>query len=164
LILNVMINRKWYYAEVWPEMALLIDEAIENLEAERNSPYYSPGDDARFMFSDRRHTGDADVPNNFLHVAVNSSTGFGALIWFVSDDHPIRGGIFDHVWVSNNLNPPNFDPRVVSDPGARFHDPRSCLPVSGVRAAVEEFCRMGTGNRPECICWVRGYMNGYRIP
>ncbi|MEU9079159.1 Imm1 family immunity protein [Kitasatospora sp. NPDC048538] len=52
--------------------------------------------------------------------------------------------------------------RVVFDPGdPRFHNPRSCLPVLEVRAALEEFCRMGTGNRPECIHWVRGYMNGY---
>ncbi|MFJ5123151.1 Imm1 family immunity protein [Kitasatospora sp. NPDC088548] len=160
-----MINRKWHYAETWPEMALLIDEAIKNLESESNSPYYSPGDDARFMFSDRRYAGGTDAPNNFLHVAVNSLTGFGALIWFVSDDHPVRGGVFDHVWVSDNLNPPSFDPRVVSDPGEpRFHDPRSCLPISEVRAALEEFCRTGTGNRPECIYWVRGYMNGYRLP
>nr|WP_121175647.1 Imm1 family immunity protein [Streptomyces sp. 1114.5] len=57
-----------------------------------------------------------------------------------------------------------LDPRAVSDPGEpRFHDPRSCLPVPEVRAALEEFCRMGTGNRPECIRWVCGYMNGYRL-
>ncbi|WP_308198486.1 Imm1 family immunity protein [Actinomadura terrae] len=34
---------------------------------------------------------------------------------------------------------------------------KECLPVSKVRAAVEQFCRMGTGNRPECIDWVRGH-------
>ncbi|WP_398900972.1 Imm1 family immunity protein [Streptomyces sp. 1114.5] len=37
------------------------------------------------------------------------------------------------------------------------------MPVPEVRAALEEFCRMGTGNRPECIRWVCGYMNGYRL-
>jgi hypothetical protein len=38
-----MINRKWYYAEAWPEMALLIDEAIENLE-QREIPHIAvPG-------------------------------------------------------------------------------------------------------------------------
>ncbi|MFF1747305.1 Imm1 family immunity protein [Streptomyces mirabilis] len=87
------------------------------------------------------------------------------MIWPVSDDHPISGGVFDHVWVSDKLNAPDFDPRVVSDPGEpRFHNPNSCLPAPEVLAAVEEFCRMDTGNRPKCIRWVRGCMNGYRLP
>lgn len=164
MILNAMIHRQWHYAETWPEMSALITEVIENLEAETDTPYWSPGDDACFMFSDRRHVDGPDMPDNFLRIAVNTSTGFGGLIWLVGENHPARGGIFDHVWVSNNPNPPDFDPRVVSDPGEpMFHDPRSALPVSEVRAAVEEFCRTGTGNRPECIHWVRGHANGYRL-
>ncbi|MET7749740.1 Imm1 family immunity protein [Micromonospora sp. NPDC005367] len=39
---------------------------------------------------------------------------------------------------------------------------RSVLPLAQVRAAVEEFCRTGTGDRPECIRWVRGEINGER--
>lgn len=165
MILNAVVDRQWRHAETWPETTALIDEVFARLESESDYPYYSPGGDARFMFSGERHTGEGEMPNNFLHVAANSSTGYGALIWFVSDDHPIKGGIFDHVWVSDNPNPPSFDPRVVSDPGEpKLHDLRSCLPVLEVRAALDEFCRMGTGERPDSIHWVRGYMNGYRIP
>ncbi|WP_272264009.1 Imm1 family immunity protein [Streptomyces xanthophaeus] len=164
LILNAVINRKWHYAETWTDKLVLIDEAMEHLEAESRSPHWSPGDDACFMFSDRRHDDGSDTPNNFLKVAVNSSTGFGALIWFVSEDHPSRGGVFDHTWVSDNPNHPNFDPRVIADPGEpRFHDPKSALEILKVREALEEFCRAGTGDRPESILWVRGYMNGYRL-
>jgi hypothetical protein len=70
---------------------------------------------------------------------------------------------FNYTWISDNPNPPVFDPRVVSDTGVpRFHDPRSTLPVEEVRAAVEEFCRSG-GERPKCVHWVRGEMNGIRL-
>jgi hypothetical protein len=45
----------------------------------------------------------------------------------------------------------------LSDPGfSRYHDPRSTLPIAHIRAAVEEFCRTGTGARPECVHWVHG--------
>ncbi|MEU1861163.1 Imm1 family immunity protein [Streptomyces gardneri] len=165
VILNAVIHRKWHYAETWPEMEILISEALENLESEGHVPYWSPGEDAWFMFSDRRHT-DSDgpeAPNNFLRIAVNSTTGFGALIWFATDGHKMSDSIRDQVWVSNNPNPPNFDPRVVSDPGEpRFHDRRSALPVTRIRAAVEEFCRRGTGQRPMCIEWTPGDLAGRR--
>ncbi|MEE1811801.1 Imm1 family immunity protein [Streptomyces sp. BE133] len=159
-----MIHREWRYAETWPEMQVLVDEAVENLESEIHTPYWSPGEDACFMISDRRHVDGPDMPDNFLRVAINSATGFGALIWFVSEDHPVKFEPFDHVWVSNNPNPPDFDPRVVSDPGEpRFHDRKSAVPIPEVRAALEEYCRVGTGSRPECIPWVRGHMSGRRL-
>ena len=117
------------------------------------------------MFSDTRHAGGGlDWPDNYLHVAANISTGYGGLVWFVADRHPRRGGVFDHVWVSDNPSPPDFDPQVISDPGEpRLHDPRSVLPLPRVRAAVEEFCRTGTGMRPESIGLVRGHMSGHRL-
>ncbi|MER7735969.1 Imm1 family immunity protein [Streptomyces erythrochromogenes] len=36
----------------------------------------------------------------------------------------------------------------------------STLPLAQIRAALEEFCRKGTGGRPECISWVKGEING----
>ncbi|MER8100437.1 Imm1 family immunity protein [Kitasatospora sp. NPDC094016] len=164
MILNAVINREWHYAESWAEMESLIDEVINSLELETFDPYWTPGDDACFMFSDRRHSNDTSMPNNFLRIAVNSKTGFGGLIWFVGASHPAVGWVYDHTWVSDNQNPPDFDPRVISDPGEpRFHNRRSAIPLPDVRNAVEEFCRTGTGDRPDCIHWVPGHANGYRL-
>jgi hypothetical protein len=169
MILNALIHEKWQYAETWPEMSALISEVMEHLESEGTVTHGSvrfqtPGEDARFMFSGRRHTGDGEWPDNYLVVAVNSATGYGGLIWYVTKDFPRKGGIYDHIWVSDNPQPPDFDPRVVSDPcEPAFHDPRSTLPVSEVRKALEEFCRTGTGDRPQSIAWVEGWMNGHRL-
>jgi len=169
MILNALIHDKWQYAETWPEKSALISEAMQNLESEGSVThgglrFQTPGQDARFMFSDRRHSGDGEWPNNYLIVAVNKSTCYGGLIWYVTKDFPAKGGIYDHVWVSDNPEPPDFDPRVVSDPcEPAFHDPRSTLLLPAVSAALEEFCRAGTGDRPQSINWVRSWTNGHRI-
>ncbi|MFE2568150.1 Imm1 family immunity protein [Streptomyces mirabilis] len=77
---------------------------------------------------------------------------------------PGWGEVYESVWISDNPQPPCFDPRVVSDPGyPLFHDPASALPLERVRAALEEFCRAGTGERPECISWAPGDANGQRL-
>jgi hypothetical protein len=165
LILNALIHGELRYAETLPEMLALVDIVMKDLASESSVPFYDPGEDAKFMLSDKRHMGvGVDWPNNFLQIAVNVSTGYGGLIWFVTEDYPEKGGIYESVWVSDNPSPPSFDPRVVSDPGEpAFHDPRSAIPIPLVRQAVEEFCRAGTGRRPESIGWVRSYVSGYRI-
>lgn len=165
MILHALIHDEVRYADTWPAILALIDEATNGLQAESQDPYYHPGEDAKFMFSDVRHRCDqTDWPNNCLQIAVNTSTGYGALIWHVMEGFAEKGGIYDHIWISDNPNPPDFDPRVVSDPGEpRFHHPRSTLPIPMIRQAVEEFCRVGTGHRPECIGWVRGWVNGHRL-
>ncbi|GAB1693486.1 Imm1 family immunity protein [Krasilnikovia sp. M28-CT-15] len=169
MIVNALIHNKWHYAENESEICELITEVIENSEPEGivtvdSMQFPTAGEDARFMISDRRHTSGDEYPYNELAVAVNPSTGYGALIWHVSKKFARKGGIYDHIWVSNNPKPPNLDPRVVSDPwNPTFHDPRSALPVPQVRAALEEFCRTGTGDRPQSIGWVRGWMDGHRI-
>jgi hypothetical protein len=67
-------------------------------------------------------------------------------------------------WVSDNPNPPTVDPQVLSDPGAPIcFDVRSTLPIPVVRLALQEFCRQGSGDRPECIDWVLGEINGERL-
>ncbi|MFJ3337639.1 Imm1 family immunity protein [Streptomyces sp. NPDC086766] len=45
----------------------------------------------------------------------------------------------------------------------RFHDPASAIPLDRVRAALEEFCLSGNGDRPSCIGWVSGEANGQRL-
>lgn len=165
MILNVSFDREWHHGENWDEISRIISEVMENLQEEgRVGKWYSPGQDAWFSFSDERHTNESQGPDNFLRVSINKSTGYGALIWGVTESNPNKGSIFDSVWVSDNHEPPGFDPRVVSDPGyPLFHDRCSTLPIPLVRAAVEEFCRSGTGHRPECVDWTPGELNGQRL-
>ena len=161
MILHIVVDGKLHYLDTLPEMLATVNEIIGRTGAESDDF----GEDMQLMFSNRRHAGSGvDWPDNLLRVAASGSTGYGGLIWSVSRKHPVKGGIFDHVWVSDNPAPPDFDPRVVSDPGApRFHDPRSVLPLAQVREAVEEFCRTGTGMRPESVRWVRGQLSGERL-
>lgn len=165
VILSVAYGGRRHYAETPEEKNELVAEVFDNLAGESGEGRaWSPGEDAWLSLAEERHGDDNRVADNFLRLAVNRATGHGALIWFVTQDSPRRGGVYDRVWVSNNPNPPAVDPRVVSDPGhPLFHDPSSALPLARVRAAVEEFCRVGTGDRPECVDWVPGHMNGQRV-
>lgn len=102
-------------------------------------------------------------PDNLLLVAVNNGTGFGALTWCVRETHPAPRHLHEHIWISDNPDPPAFDPRVVAEPSEQaFHDRRSTLPVAKMLEAIEEFCRVGTGDRPESIGWVPGDLEGVR--
>ncbi|MFF5969912.1 Imm1 family immunity protein [Streptomyces sp. NPDC012769] len=59
---------------------------------------------------------------------------------------------------------PRFRPaRRVGSRLPLFHDPCSTLPLAQVRAALEQFCQADTGERPDCISWVPGHMNGQRL-
>ncbi|UPT47303.1 MULTISPECIES: Imm1 family immunity protein [Streptomyces] len=96
-------------------------------------------------------------PSSYLHVSVNASNGYGALRWFSTK--PPNGENENHmngfVWVSANPNPPTFDPRLILDASTPLYYPReSALPVAKVREALEEFCRVRSGVRPECIPWM----------
>ncbi|MFF1441319.1 Imm1 family immunity protein [Streptomyces sp. NPDC058295] len=52
----------------------------------------------------------------------------------------------------------------MADPGyPRFHHPRSTVPIARIRAAVEEYCRAGTGHRPTCVDWTPGDLAGRRL-
>jgi len=169
VILNVIVHNKYRHAETWHEMSALITEVMDNLQSERSDGIWSdPGENACFIFADGRYSDDDGGlwADNFLYVAVNSSTGYGGMTWFVTRNRAetANNGTADYVWVSNNSAPPDFDPRVVSDPGGPvFYDPRSTLPAPRIRAALEEFCRVGTGDRPECISWVLGETTGERL-
>ncbi|MDR7320654.1 hypothetical protein J2S44_000904 [Catenuloplanes niger] len=104
------------------------------------------------------------VRDNHLTVSVNPETGYGALMWCVSDRVAAeRGGVFGRVWLSDNPIPPDADPEVVADPGdGMLFDPGSTLPLSSVRAALAEFCRVRSGERPQGIAWVPGDLRGRR--
>jgi hypothetical protein len=166
LILNAVIHDRYFYAENWQEMMVLIGEVMENLQPERrDQPWIDAGETASFSFADRRHSASTRDwwPDNYLEISVNTETGYGGLAWFVTQDRVTKDDVSRYIWVSDNPAPPDFDPRVVGDPGVPyFYDPRSTLPLDDVRAALEEFCRTGTGDRPECVRWVHGEMNGLR--
>jgi hypothetical protein len=166
VILNAVIHGRYYYAESWQEKESIITEVMGNLRFERrDQSWVSPGESASLMFANGRHSENVRDwwPDNILQVSVNSETGYGGLVWFATQERVRKGEISEFIWVSDNPSPPDFDPRVVSDPGVPyFFDPRSAIPLDQVQAALEEYCRLGVGDRPECIKWVEGEINGQR--
>ncbi|MFC4005964.1 Imm1 family immunity protein [Nonomuraea purpurea] len=190
MVLNAFMHGRIRHAKSPPEMTQLITEVIENLPDPDASPDPDPkpvpawvqkafenlpepnwpdgGMTAAFIFTERHLEMDVFPHDfdNYLHIAVNAVTGFGALTWFVTEGSavPVDPAIAEHVWISDNPHPPAFDPDVFSDPGfPRYHHPRSTLPVPQIRTALEEFCRTGTGQRPECIRWTPGELSGRRL-
>ena len=157
MILNALFGKTYHHGETREEIARLIPELIATLDYERtkNGWQYN-GDDAWLFFSEERIEGhDGSWPRPCMRVAINRATGYGALIWYDEAPSPI--------WVSDNPRPPDFDPRVVADPGyPLFHDPSSTLPLDQVRIALEEFCYSGAGDRPASVKWIRGDMRGRR--
>ncbi|GHJ47277.1 hypothetical protein Cs7R123_46190 [Catellatospora sp. TT07R-123] len=174
MILNVFFRDggasrgKWHHGETRHEMLDLVSRVMANLAFEDSaSPWVSPGEDAWFCFAETRYENEGDEiarrPTSFLRVSVNRSTQFGALIWF-AEGEPLRDSDgYGDIWVSENPVPPSFDPRVVADPGfPTFHSPRSTIQVSEVENALLEFCRAGTGRRPQSIQWAEGDLAGRR--
>ncbi|MFF0388040.1 Imm1 family immunity protein [Kitasatospora sp. NPDC004615] len=95
-----------------------------------------------------------------LCVTVDEAGEYGALSW-LNVGH--KGGIHDWLWLSDNPHPSGAEPALVADDhtGAQF-DPASVLPMPLIAAAVHEYCRGGTGERPPSVDWVTGEYNGYR--
>ncbi len=165
MILSIHYGGKYHYAESLTDMNELIAEVLGSLPGESGEGHaWTPGEDAWLSLAEQRHSDENPVADNFLRLAVNRRTGYGALIWFVTQESPRKGNIYKQVWISNNIEPPTMDPRVVSDPGyPLFHDPRSTLPLELIHATVNEFLRTGTGERPACIDWTPGHVNGQRL-
>lgn len=158
MILNSYFDHQWHNAEAAEEVASLISELIATLKHERASKFVEPGTDALLCFAHERFQHKLRLTKGVkghLQVGVNTATGYGALMWYWGGDDP--------VWVSDNPQPPDFDPRVVSDPGyPLFHDPASTLPMKQFLEVLEEFCYSGTGERPKSAQWVRSDICGRR--
>ena len=78
-------------------MEELIAEVMENLRSENlDSPWVSPGEVATFMFAEGRHSEAVRDwwPDNTLQIAVNSTTGYGGLVWSATQGRS-GGGLFD---------------------------------------------------------------------
>ncbi|MEV8322650.1 Imm1 family immunity protein [Kitasatospora sp. NPDC056731] len=160
MILTISYGSDLRYPVSRQESDDLITEAIRFISPRTTADGRSVArHEAWFSFTEPQ----AEYPSANLRVAANETTGFGAVIWFTDGRPPRRGGIYDDAWISDNPTPSRVDSSLVSDPGyPRFHDPASAIPLGQVRAAIEEFCRSGTGARPECIAWVTGDINGQR--
>ncbi|MET9398806.1 Imm1 family immunity protein [Kitasatospora sp. NPDC002965] len=105
----------------------------------------------------------SDFPAAHLNVSISEDRSHGALVWCASEHLLERGGVYSHIWISDNPEPPTIDPDLVSDTyTGRTHDPASTLPMHRVVAAIEEYCLAGTGERPSCVEWVTGELTGQR--
>ncbi|MET8539084.1 Imm1 family immunity protein [Kitasatospora sp. NPDC004799] len=130
----------------------LITWVMENAGSGRN---------AWFVFNEDEAGPSSD---STLMVAMDREAGYGGLVWCVSLRYPKRGGIYACTWVTDNPSPPEDDPKVISDAWTPvFMEPATVLPLPEVRKALEEFCREGTGDRPTCVGWVKGHLNGSRV-
>jgi hypothetical protein len=165
VILSVHFDRTWHHGETPDEMSQLISQLLDNDDLAFSPLNHSPvGLDVWFCLSEQPHTDEKWATDNLLRVSVNRQTGYGALVWGVTKKSPRTGGIYEDAWISDNPQPLTFNPRLISDPGyPLFHDWSSAIPLASVRNALEEFCATGTGDRPECIQWVRGHFNGQRV-
>jgi hypothetical protein len=165
VILQVRTSGGISYGETSEEIHHLAMSAIGENKVLRDAGEFAGRHlTASLSFIDVRNGEQDRFPFNLLLVSVNQETRFGALTWCVTDRSGKSGGIYDYVWISNNLDPPTGDPRVVVESTCQsFHSPQSCLPIAEIRASVEEFCQARTGERPESINWIKGQMNGWRV-
>ncbi|MFJ1796820.1 Imm1 family immunity protein [Kitasatospora griseola] len=159
MILEIEFNGENRRPSDWIETDKLISEAIRFISPDKvTGGVYIGGSTA--WFSTRNP--QAKNPSAYLRVSANDMSGYGALIWITDGQPPRKGGIYDHIWISDNPAPSNIDSWLMSDPYLpTYHDPASAVPLPQIRAAIEEFCR-SEGERPECISWVTGQYNGHR--
>lgn len=160
MILNSYFRKGWIHASAKSEALDLVSKLMAELKCERASGIsYSPGEDAWLQFSREPLFDMEDLfrPGRQLRISFNRNSGYGAMVWASEIDDNV-------LWVSDNPEPPSFDPRVVLDPGTPvFHDPASALPGLDFRKALEEFCLSDSGERPASASWIRGDLGGRRI-
>ncbi|MFJ9447185.1 Imm1 family immunity protein [Kitasatospora sp. NPDC101235] len=160
MILHLSFDGDVMYPSDWEETNRLISKALHSISVkELRDGEYVAGDQALFCYTEptERH------PSTYLFVAANELSGYGALTWCSDGRPPRQGGIYEYAWISDNPSPPEIDSRLVSETYyPRFYDRASAIPLPQVRAAIEEYCRSGTGERPECIGWTTGEVSGRR--
>ncbi|MGW5413018.1 Imm1 family immunity protein [Actinomadura geliboluensis] len=189
LILNASMGQSRYFNMSWPLAERLLDEVAEN-RPDIGLPEPEPigdgsvpahilaatvdltaatlpygGTQASFTLHAPHRGPRWDRCDSILDVTINARTGYGAVRWMVCADTvvPIDPEIAQHLWLSDNPDPPRTDPSVFADPWLpSYHHPNSTLPVAQIRAAVAEFCHARTGQRPACIDWTPGEWAGHR--
>ncbi|GAA1526430.1 hypothetical protein GCM10009678_04840 [Actinomadura kijaniata] len=190
LILNASMGHSRYFGMSWPQAERLLNEVAENrpdIEFPEPEPVGDGSVPAHFLaattdltrstlpYGGTQASFTLNAPHrgprweewdSILDITINARTGYGALRWTVSADTtvPVAPEIAEHLWLSDNPIPPRIDPSVFADPWLpSYHHPHSALPVAQIRAAVEEFCRSRTGQRPACIGWIPGEWAGHRL-
>lgn len=155
MLLSVHFRREWHHADGRDEVYRILGVVLEEMEEKEN---------AWFCLADRYVDDKVLAAEISMRVAINRNSGYGALIWSAGIGFAWKGSIYESIWITDNDSPPELDPKVVVDTETRrYHDPSSVVPLSDVQAAVEEFCLQGTGDRPECVKWVEGDIDGQRI-
>ncbi|WP_394816771.1 Imm1 family immunity protein [Streptomyces lonegramiae] len=168
MILTVFAGDTTYHALSGAALGRLIDELTSSGSGRDSGVAGRPerGVFATFiLFVPHRDPMESDQYfDSCLQVSVNSLTGYGALRWLIPEGSEVRmdQDIARSVWISKNAEPPISDPKVVADlSNGRLFEPRSVLPVSDIRAAIEEFCELRTGQRPGAVCWDRDDSDRY---
>lgn len=160
MILNAFYDGLWHHLDSSNEVESVVSYLSGDGALEADAEMVGDADLVAWLGFSHHRLGDSEVPDPFLRVGMNKETGFGGLVWGVTDAFPESLG----VWVSSNPSPPSFDPRVVSDPGTpTFYEPKSTISLQLMRSVLEEFCYLGTGARPLSIAWVPGHTNGRRL-
>ncbi|GAA2112000.1 hypothetical protein HKK74_38180 [Actinomadura alba] len=170
MILTVFVGDATYHAPSGDVIRRLIDELASGGSG-RDSGVVGQSEGGIFatfvLLMPHRDPMESDrYFDSYLQVSVNSLTGYGALRWLVPEGSEVRMDqeIARSVWISKNTEPPVSDPKVVADlSDGRLFEPRSTLPVSDIRAAVEEFCELRSGQRPAAVCWDRDASDEYRF-
>ncbi|GAA2600513.1 hypothetical protein GCM10010435_94860 [Winogradskya consettensis] len=174
MLLSIDFKKELYRPRIDAELSGLIAHIFAKLDHERDAsiafedgsqaPVLSPGDEAWCTF-DERYRGEGEPPSGkaLLRLAVNAATGYGSLTWMGTAPDGQSSDLYDHIWVSDNPQPLDWDPRVVGDPYVpTFHDPRNALPIFQIRSAVDEYCSTEDGERPAEIRWAHGEFDGQR--
>jgi len=125
--LNVRIRQRSYSIPGGEVTEEVIAEIISGVDpADRAGQVIDMNTTARLCFADEctygRHR-PCSVESH-LRISLRRKSGFGAFIWIDGEDKDTA-----LAWISDNPAPPDFDPRLDSDPGNLLHDPASAVPV-----------------------------------
>ncbi|MFG2823285.1 Imm1 family immunity protein [Kitasatospora sp. NPDC048365] len=157
MILRVEIKGDEHFPTRPEEISDLTSEAFRSITPKEISPgVHSVGSQAWFTVGEP----DSKSPRTYLRVTADERSGYGALSWWSSAQ---SGGMYDFFWLSDNPGPSCAGPQLIADPcSGECYEPASALPLALIRAAIEEYCASGTGERPTCIGWVTGEYDGTR--
>jgi hypothetical protein len=151
------------YAEALAERLELAQEVLRDLELGKGGSMAGNHVDLAFVIEGQGFDRHDNLPDNWLRLSLNPDSSYGAFIWCVNSVVANESQHSDDkfVWLSYNANPPTFDPEVVADPHLpSYFNRHSAFPTPVVITVVEEYCRAGTGRRPETIDWVHGELDG----
>ncbi len=108
MILGFRADEDWRFTDPKNGIADVVERIFEALTAREEAG--SRSQIAELTFARWPWEGETVDTDNHLFVSVNKETGFGALTWYVMQGWPKEGDIYEQIWVTDNPQPPNFDP------------------------------------------------------